>query len=774
MALPIPSLDTRRFDDLVEEGRALLPRLAPGWTDHNLHDPGITLVELLAWLVEQEIYRASRITERHRRAFLALVGHLPAPPRPSDAAVAFDVRPGSPPMRLPAGAALAATSRPGDGAVPFVTTAPITLLDARIGALQVAGSARIEDVSRAWHDGEPIRLLREGSLDASDPDRAPALLVGLDRPLAAGAEIALWVGVLGGGDARAERRRIREEATAQARNCGPRPARSCADDEAPRLVQEPLRHHCLTTTWEAYDGAAWSEVPSVDDTRALTLDGAVVLRPERAVPLAALGEHPRPLAYLRCLVVAGVPDVEPLITRVEVNAVGVEQRRPARAAFEIAPGTPAPTRPPAPGERLPLELRFDQSGRLSRLDEAAAGADAPEALVLEYRAALPGQAGLLVTTLAPAGVATGRSGQRLALPDAPIADGAVHLWSIETDGARAWNTCPDVTTARRSEATVGLDAATAELVFGDGWRGRVAAPGTPFLAGYDTTLGAAGNVPSTAVWRLAGADDELNDALLTRSPEAVQALLVGIRPLGPAAGGLDAEGLGAAAPATRLWAHERLLELAPGAEGSLDGLVPIEVTAGAVPERATTLRDLERIALGVPGTRVLRARAWAGRPPLEPCVEAPGHLTCVILPGFPADRPVPGPGLLGAVRRALGRRRVIGTHIAVVGPTYVEISLSTRLVADRAENLEEVRRAAAEAFTRFLSPLRGGPRGRGWPFGRDVHRSELLALLDGVTGVDHVGELALWRDGHDPDCGGACLGPAELPVPGAVTIEVTA
>ena len=42
MPLPLPHLDDRRWQDLVEEGRALIPRLAPAWTDHNVHDPGIT------------------------------------------------------------------------------------------------------------------------------------------------------------------------------------------------------------------------------------------------------------------------------------------------------------------------------------------------------------------------------------------------------------------------------------------------------------------------------------------------------------------------------------------------------------------------------------------------------------------------------------------------------------------------------------------------------------------------------------------------------------
>ena len=83
MPLPLPDLDTRRWDDLVDEGRAQIPRYAPAWTDHNIHDPGITLVELVAWLTEGDIYRANWVPARHRRKFLELIGHTPRQPRPA-------------------------------------------------------------------------------------------------------------------------------------------------------------------------------------------------------------------------------------------------------------------------------------------------------------------------------------------------------------------------------------------------------------------------------------------------------------------------------------------------------------------------------------------------------------------------------------------------------------------------------------------------------------------------------------------------------------------
>jgi len=73
MPLPLPSLDNRRFDDLVGEMRAMIPLLAPEWTNHNISDPGITLIELLAWVTEAKLYRANRIPARTLANFISLL-----------------------------------------------------------------------------------------------------------------------------------------------------------------------------------------------------------------------------------------------------------------------------------------------------------------------------------------------------------------------------------------------------------------------------------------------------------------------------------------------------------------------------------------------------------------------------------------------------------------------------------------------------------------------------------------------------------------------------
>ncbi len=85
MPLILPKLDDRSYADLVEEARALIPAHAPEWTHHNPADPGITLVELFAYLAEMLIYRLNRVTDANVHAFLKLLNGpewKPSPDKP--------------------------------------------------------------------------------------------------------------------------------------------------------------------------------------------------------------------------------------------------------------------------------------------------------------------------------------------------------------------------------------------------------------------------------------------------------------------------------------------------------------------------------------------------------------------------------------------------------------------------------------------------------------------------------------------------------------------
>ena len=72
--LPIPILDDQRFEEIAAEARSMIPRLAPDWTDFNHHDPGITFLELFAFLKESQQYHLDQIGPRNLQKYLKLLG----------------------------------------------------------------------------------------------------------------------------------------------------------------------------------------------------------------------------------------------------------------------------------------------------------------------------------------------------------------------------------------------------------------------------------------------------------------------------------------------------------------------------------------------------------------------------------------------------------------------------------------------------------------------------------------------------------------------------
>src|SRR5207245_4055604 len=104
MALPVPNLDDRRFQELVNDSKRLVQQRCPEWTDHNVHDPGVTLIELFAWMTDQVIYRLNRVPDKVYVKFLELLGVRLFPPTAARAPVTFWLAAPQPePPRVPDG-----------------------------------------------------------------------------------------------------------------------------------------------------------------------------------------------------------------------------------------------------------------------------------------------------------------------------------------------------------------------------------------------------------------------------------------------------------------------------------------------------------------------------------------------------------------------------------------------------------------------------------------------------------------------------------------------
>jgi hypothetical protein len=123
---------------------------------------------------------------------------------------------------------------------------------------------------------------------------------------------------------------------------------------------------------------------------------------------------------------------------------------------------------------------------------------------------------------------------------------------------------------------------------------------------------------------------------------------------------------------------------------------------------------------------------------------APAHVSLIVVTDQPATRPGLTPEVRQALWHYLDTRRLLTTRHHVVGPEYAPVTLSGVQLALHGDVLaKDVQREAVQAVRKFFHPLKGGPDGKGWPFGRDVYVSEMYELLDKVEGVNYVEDVVL-------------------------------
>lgn len=139
MSLPVPNLDDRTWKQLVDESIRLIPRYCPEWTNHNPSDPGVTLLELYAWMTEMTLYRLNKVPEKNFLTFLDLIGVRLLPPEPARVVLQFEPAEGVD-LMLPKGTQVATLQAGGGDPVTFETVRDLPLLP--IQATRVVSSHR--------------------------------------------------------------------------------------------------------------------------------------------------------------------------------------------------------------------------------------------------------------------------------------------------------------------------------------------------------------------------------------------------------------------------------------------------------------------------------------------------------------------------------------------------------------------------------------------------------------------------------------------------------
>jgi predicted phage baseplate assembly protein len=180
--LPTIDLDDRGFQDLVSEARRRIALHCPEWTEHNVSDPGITLIELFAWMTDLTIYRLNRIPEKLHVALLDLLGIRLEPPNPAEADLCFRLTgPATQPVTIPAATEVGVPRVAGDEPIVFQTTATFTIPPLRPVAYVLARDRQVKNVAVA--DGVAKPHGPEQLAFGRPPQPGDALHLGFDAPI---------------------------------------------------------------------------------------------------------------------------------------------------------------------------------------------------------------------------------------------------------------------------------------------------------------------------------------------------------------------------------------------------------------------------------------------------------------------------------------------------------------------------------------------------------------------------------------------------------------
>ena len=765
--LLLPNLDDRSWTDLVAEETSLIPVYGPEWTDQNYSDPGITLLELLAYLAEGDIYWLNQVTDRGRLRFLALVGVTPKPPIAAYAVLNFTVADGIPPASLPVKLPQSLEFAGNDAfgvTTRYRIVHSLTLAQGSLAALQMQDASGYRDLTPVWRRHGVIAPF------GSAPQPGTEFYLGLRTALPVDEQVQLFFTFGDGHSSFEDRRRLVCELEEIEKYCTP-PDNPClkkrATTAAPAAKDageaSPLKHYGVRTVWE-YQADVGGQVQwialdasnneVVDETRAFTFDGAVRFRVPGPMAKASVGDVSTPLYYVRCRFDAGMYDAAPLLQDVALNGTVARQAVTAWQSFTIATNATivyGQQGPPKPKDVTSLQLTLDsQTGSIVQLTFGGGVAHDPQFRILSFQAPGPG-AGAVSIEAVFLGFGNGFPRQQVTVPDSPVEASSVRVYTLEKGAWYSWEIVPDFDSSTRRDFHAILDATSGMVTFGNGEAGRVPPPGCEIFATAEITRAQAGNLAAASIHRLA--DSAHTRALLYNDPPGVidgwsnlKSELACITNDLPAWGGAAAQTIAQAA-------------------GKADQLVN---SSG----RAVTLADYEQLAASTPGTRIARVTAIANMHPDFPCFNAPGMITVIVVPYLPQGMPMPTPGLLRAVNAYLRPRRVIGTRAEVIAPTYLDVAVQATVQSMTGSNKTNLQQAIVVALNRFLDPLLGGPAGTGWPFGRDVYRSEIMRVIDAVTGVDYVASLALVAECGQPQCGNVCLGPTWLVAAGTHQITV--
>ncbi len=626
MALETPRLDDRTFADIVEEARRRIPLYCPEWTDHNLSDPGITLIELFAWMTDILLYRLNRVPDKHFIKFMELLGMRLREAEPARTPVTFWLAAPQPTdINIPGGTEVATTRTETAPAIVFSTDADLRI---HVPTLHSVMSSRREQGGGRSFKSQNLTRLAVGfegfAVFSNPPQPGDALYLGFNEDLS-----NHILGI--------------EMDVETAEGAG-------IDPSNPPYVWEVIG---------AEEPQPWIEAEiDSDTTLGFNVAGLVRLH----LPHMRRATVDKQAGYwLRC--------------RLD----------------------------PAEGVRS-----YRVSPQVRRLVAASWGGTVDATHAAAVRNEILGRS-------------DGSPGQRFFLENTPVLPrlpGENLMARFEDGREERWTEVRDFAGSKEDDRHYTLDSSTGEVRLG------------PALPQRDGSVRCYGAVPPKGATLVMRAYRHGGGRIGNVAAGALNVLKSGLPYVDrvsnrrDAHGGLDAENL-----------EDAKLRV-PGHLRSLG--------------RAVTAADFEYLAReAAPG---LVSRVFCLQPPMTNL----GEIKVLAIPRVPRPEGYISPDSLALpddlrnrIRAYLDERRLLSTQLDVLAPAYQWVRTRVRLRVSAHADPDRVRAAVEARLFAFLNPVIGGPDGHGWPFGRDLYISDVMAALLTVPGVDFIRSVELYPVSYD-------------------------
>lgn len=623
MGFQAPRLDDRSFPDIVAEAIQRIPLYTPEWTDHNLSDPGMTLIELFAWMTDIILYRLNRVPDKHFIKFMELIGMKLEEPRPAQVPVTFWLSaPAEQAILIKAGTEVATTRTETEPAITFSTDIEVVIRVPNLRYLLTrgaTGSQQFRSQNVATLAQPPLNFGGFRVFESDPPTTGDTVYLGFAEDMS---------NHLLGINLEVDR----------AEGAG-------IDPTKPPYVWEVLGRD---------ESTPWSPCEvDYDGTGGFNESGIVRLH----LPPMLEGERDNKKAYwLRCRLAPQenmhVYDKSPLIKKLVTESWGIT---------------------------------VDTTNVTTVHDEVLGRSD-------------------------------GSPGQRFYLAHTPVVPRLPRERLIlrpENAPDEVWEEVSDFSESDKDDPHYTLDSQSGEIRLG------------PALPQRDGSIHRFGKVPAR------------NAMLVMRS----------YRYGGGRAGNVGKGTINVLK--TSLSHIDRVANRVP-AKGGEDG-ENLDNAKLRVPgylrslHRAVTAADFEYLAEAAsPGDT---GRVYCLQPPFTQA----GEVRVLVIPAvanpsiyIPPENLALSDEVRERIETYLDERRLLSTKLEVAEPTYQWVQTMVRFRASRFDDGETVRERVRAKLFAFLNPLTGGPEGTGWPFGRDLFASDIMAALLTVPGVDFVRSVRLF------------------------------